>query len=154
MLRNLLISALFLAIPLIPLPARAERITCESVDMRRTRCPMDTRGGVELIRQLSQASCRNRWSFGQGYVEVRDGCRAEFESFRGGHGGRYERITCSSSRGQTRRCSIDAGRGGVRLVRQLSSSSSCEGNWFYDQNNGEVVVKNGCRGEFEARRRN
>jgi hypothetical protein len=135
-----------LIIPMIPQTAHAERVTCESIDRRRQRCPMDTRGGVELIRNLSGVSCQNRWSRGQGYVQVWDGCRAEFESFRSSQGGNNNRITCSSIRGQNQRCSFNAGR-------QLSNSSSCEGNWFYDQR-GFIVVKNGCRGEFERRRHN
>jgi len=153
MLKYLLASSVLLIIPMIPQTARAERVICESVDRRTQRCPMDTRGGVELIRNLSGVSCQNRWSRGQGFVEVRDGCRAEFESFRSSQGGNNNRITCSSNRGQNQRCNFNAGRNGARLVRQLSNSSSCEGNWFYDQR-GFIVVKNGCRGEFERRRNN
>ncbi|ACK69591.1 conserved hypothetical protein [Gloeothece citriformis PCC 7424] len=129
-------------------------VTCESKDGRTQRCPMNTRGGVELIDQLSDGSCRGRWSYGRGYVEVRDGCRARFVS-----DGEYydqsndnqnrERITCSSKRGETERCRFDA-RGGIRLVRQLSNTS-CEGNWSY--RNGYVIVRDGCRAEFETRRR-
>lgn len=59
--------------------AKAQRIiTCESQNNRSTTCPMSTRGGVRLVKQLSDASCRGNWGYKQGYVWVRNGCRAEF----------------------------------------------------------------------------
>lgn len=136
--------------------AAAENIVnCESKKGRTQRCSMNTRGGVELIDQLSDGSCRGRWKYGRGYVEVRDGCRARFVSD-GEYYDQYdqsndarERIICSSKRGETQRCRFDA-RGGIRLVRQLSNTS-CEGNWRY--RNGYITVRDGCRGEFETRRR-
>jgi hypothetical protein len=35
-----------------------DQVTCETLDNRRTECPMDTRGEVRLIRQLSDSPCR------------------------------------------------------------------------------------------------
>lgn len=60
-------------------------------------------------------------------------------------------VTCESQRGRTARCPIDTSNG-IRLIRQLSGAS-CEGNWEYSDN-GYVIVRNGCRGEFEAIRAN
>ncbi len=156
------------------LPARAQNIViCESRNGRTERCAINTRGGIELIEQLSDTSCRGRWSYGRGYVEVRDGCRAKFanydyydddyyddgyydggyydDNYYDGHyagGGSRIRITCASRRGHTERCRFPA-RGRVRLVRQLSNTP-CEGNWRY--RDGYIIVRNGCRAEFEARR--
>ncbi len=59
------------------------RIICESRGSGNTRCAFDTRRGVQLIRQLSQATCNGNWSYGNGYIEVRNGCRGEFARDRG-----------------------------------------------------------------------
>ena len=155
-IKLLLLSLPLLTIPFLASPAQAERIKCESTEGRRQRCSMDTRGGVELIRVLSQTSCRNRWRYGRGYVEVRDGCRAEFESYRSSdweddHStNSRDRVICESKQGRTKRCAIDAGRRGVRLVRELSDTS-CRDRWYYED--GYVYVEDGCRGEFVSRQR-
>lgn len=74
----------------------ASSITCESQGNRTKRCPFDTRNGVVLVRQLSNTSCQGNWSYGQGYIEVRNGCRAEFvRGWRPPYGSRdrdYQRI--------------------------------------------------------------
>ncbi|WP_013324562.1 DUF3011 domain-containing protein [Gloeothece verrucosa] len=146
--------------------AAENTLVCESRKGRTQRCPMDTRGGVDLVEELSDTHCRDRWSYGRGYVEVRDGCRAKFAAD-GDHYHHYhrddqdynrdrdrnrdddrDRITCASKDGETQRCRIQAS-GGVRLVRQLSNKS-CQDNWRY--HNGYVIVRNGCRAEFESRR--
>ncbi|HVR43238.1 MAG TPA: DUF3011 domain-containing protein [Thermoanaerobaculia bacterium] len=55
-------------------------LVCESILGRRNHCPADTRFGVELVRQLSDAACvRNRtWGEDRDGVWVDQGCRAEF----------------------------------------------------------------------------
>lgn len=55
-------------------------IVCESQGGRRNHCPADTRFGVELVRQLSDAACiRNRtWGEDAQGIWVTEGCRAEF----------------------------------------------------------------------------
>jgi hypothetical protein len=59
------------------------------------------------------------------------------------------RISCDSVRGKTSRCPVDANRGSqVRLVRNRSNTP-CEGNWEF--RNGNIVVRDGCRGDFEVR---
>lgn len=54
--------------------------TCQSYDLKRVSCQIDTRDGVEIDRQYSQTPCRGKWGFGRGYVWVEDGCRASFKS--------------------------------------------------------------------------
>jgi hypothetical protein len=64
-------------------------VRCESNDGRSRTCPMDTRGGVQLVRQISNTACiegRN-WGTNRGVVSVTDGCRAEFRSGGGNYGG-------------------------------------------------------------------
>lgn len=59
-------------------------------------------------------------------------------------------IRCESDSGRYRRCNADT-RGGVRLSRQLSSSSCIQGrSWGYDRNG--VWVSEGCRAEFDLGR--
>ena len=60
-------------------PASAQNvITCESRNNQRNSCPIDTRGNVRFVRQLSDASCRGNWGSGRNRIWVRNGCRAEF----------------------------------------------------------------------------
>jgi len=63
-------------------PQRPISITrCESRSNRRSYCAADTRGGVTLARQLSQAQCvqgRN-WGFDARGIWVEGGCRGEFQ---------------------------------------------------------------------------
>src|SRR5882672_10595429 len=55
-------------------------VTCESRNNRRNYCAADTRGGVTLGRQLSQAQCvqGRTWGFDARGIWVEGGCRAEF----------------------------------------------------------------------------
>src|ERR1041385_4511792 len=41
-----------------------QAITCSSDDMNRHYCPADTRGGVRLFKQLSDARCQEGYSWG------------------------------------------------------------------------------------------
>jgi Protein of unknown function (DUF3011) len=56
-------------------------IACNSDDMRRHSCYIDTRGGeVRLVRQLSDAACTKGYSWGTNRrgIWVDHGCRADF----------------------------------------------------------------------------
>ncbi len=65
-------------------PATAQRpsqsVRCESHDAQPANCPVDTRNGITLVEQYSTASCIGNWGFGNGFVWVRNGCRARFET--------------------------------------------------------------------------
>ncbi|WP_448562418.1 DUF4214 domain-containing protein [Trichothermofontia sp.] len=66
-------------------PAAAQNSTvCQSIDLQRARCSINTRNGIELVEELSERSCRNRWQYSRNrnYVEVWDGCRALFRAKR------------------------------------------------------------------------
>jgi Protein of unknown function (DUF3011) len=56
-------------------------VSCSSDDMHRHYCPADTRGGVELIKQHSDSSCRQgrSWGFDRRGIWVDHGCRADFQ---------------------------------------------------------------------------
>jgi len=64
--------------------ARAFR--CESIDNRTRYCNVDTRYGVDMVRQLSRNSCieGRSWGVTREGVWVSRGCRAEFTT--GGYG--------------------------------------------------------------------
>lgn len=150
----------------------SQRFRCESRDGRTSHCSVDTRGGVVLVRQLSRGACieGRTWGWDRGVVWVSQGCRAEFETGRGGwdggHGGPGwgggpgwsggpgwgggQRVTCESRDQRTSYCDIDT-RGGVVLVRQLSRGACIEGRtWGWDRRG--VWVSQGCRAEFETGR--
>lgn len=140
-------------------------IICGSTDGKTNRCNYDGGDRVELIKVLSNASCKGNWSYNRSrqYVEVRNGCRGEFKgrSYSGsnnnnnnfggsGSSSNNQKVVCESEPRDTKRCSINT-RDGVRLTNQLSDTS-CRGNWF--SGNGFVEVKNGCRAVFESNSNN
>lgn len=64
-------------------PERAgaqQTLACGSRDLRRAECAADTRGGVYLLRQLSESACAYglSWGYGRAGVWVKGGCRAQF----------------------------------------------------------------------------
>jgi hypothetical protein len=58
-----------------------ETIYCGSEDGRRHTCSVDTRGGVRLLEQKSDANCvqGRSWGYERNYIWVSRGCRADFE---------------------------------------------------------------------------
>jgi hypothetical protein len=76
----------------------ASRVQCDSNDMRRHYCSADTRGGVQLVRQRSDASCieGRTWGYSRSGIWVDRGCRAEFAvntggGYNNGNGNNYPR---------------------------------------------------------------
>ena len=143
-----------------------QSIRCESKDGRYRQCSGDIRGGVRLLRQLSDARCieGRTWGVNRAGVWVDEGCRAEFETgYRGNNGwglGQYggndryghgyrdtgRPLRCESSDGRTRRCNVVIQQG-VRLQRQLSDTRCLQGsNWGWDPSG--IWVSGGCRAEF------
>lgn len=66
-------------------------VRCESRDGRYRTCNADTRGGVRLIRTLSNTPCRQgrTWGSSPGRIWVNNGCRGEFQTRYGGGGGNW-----------------------------------------------------------------
>lgn len=133
----------------------AQVLRCESSDGLRKLCAFDAHGDVQLVRQLSRSACvRNQsWGTNQRGVWVSQGCRAEFR-IGGGYDddearndNREQVVRCESPRGARNQCRVDV-RGGVRLLRQLSSAPCVEGRtWGRDR--AGIWVTRGCRAEFE-----
>jgi hypothetical protein len=81
----LLLAAAAALVGAAPAAAHAQRytLTCESRDGRQHLCRADTRGGIRLVRQISESPCREGrswWTTGNAVV-VTDGCRARFEVY-------------------------------------------------------------------------
>jgi hypothetical protein len=56
-------------------------VSSSSDDMHRHYCQAETRGGVQLIKQHSDSSCRQgrSWDFDRRGIWVDHGCRADFQ---------------------------------------------------------------------------
>lgn len=63
-----------------PAAEASSTITCESNGGNYQACPIDTRGGVSLSRQLSRQGCweGDTWGYDRNRIWVSRGCRAEF----------------------------------------------------------------------------
>jgi hypothetical protein len=128
---------------------------CESRDERTQRCSASTRGGVSLVRQLSDSPCieGRSWGYDGNGVWVSNGCRGEFRSGTGSgggwSGGGGQTVRCESKDDRGRRCDVPVRRG-VQLIRQLSDTRCVQGeNWGWDA--GGIWVSRGCRAEFQVR---
>ena len=109
---------------------RDREVTCASRNRDRNDCPMDTRGGVRLVQQLSETQCRqgSNWGYDRDSVWVDRGCAGRFSS-RGDAGGR------PVPAGQlARACEEAAGeRAGTRDVKALEPPRRVSDNVFeYD----------------------
>jgi hypothetical protein len=151
-------------------PGYADAVICESIGERYARCNVDTRGGVELVRQLSRGACiaGRTWGYEHGFIWVDRGCRGEFEIGRGGYGppgygqpgygdpnwgieGDEYLIRCESIDERQAFCPFDIGRANVTLERQLSRGACTLGRTWNFNPRG-IYVSGGCRGEFRVER--
>jgi hypothetical protein len=138
-----------------PAPApdpQSQIISCSSDNMRRNYCAADVRGGVQLVKQRSDAPCvfNHSWGYinGRG-IWVDRGCRADFAITRPNWGGwdNGYNIYCASDNGGRNSCPTDT-RGGVQLIRQRSGSPCDFGRtWGYDRRG--IWVDRGCRADFQ-----
>jgi len=148
----------------LPPLSSAENINCSSEDGRRHYCSVDTRRGVQMIKQRSDAACveGQTWGYDRQGVWVDRGCRADFATGQegygnggydnGGYGGDSQLVNCSSEDGHRHVCPIDR-NSRVRLQKQRSGSPCTEGStWGY--NNREIWVDRGCRADFTVDARN
>lgn len=124
-----------------------QTIVCESFRGKRNHCNIDTRYGVNLIRQISSSSCNYNWGYDQSGIWVDAGCRAEFSVNFGWDqpGAEGNIMVCESHNYQRNYCPAFLGGRDVFLLRQVSNSS-CQNNWGFDRSG--VWVNNGCRAEF------
>ncbi len=130
-----------------------QSFTCESINGRRNHCNVNTKNGVNFIRQLSGSSCNFNWGYDQTGIWVTNGCRAEFSVNIGWDqpGAEGNIMVCDSHNYQRNYCPAFLGGRDVFLLRQ-NSNASCVNNWGYDRNG--IWVTNGCRAEFVVEDRN
>lgn len=115
----------------------------------------DTRGGVQLERELSRSACHlgDSWGFDSNGIWVDKGCRADFRVGGGQPSGGWSvggsglrTVKVESRDGGYAHYRIDT-RGGVRLSRRLSSGECRQGRtWGFDPDG--IWVDSGCRAEF------
>jgi len=134
-----------------PLP-QGLTMPCSSDDMRRHWCAVDTHGGVELVKQRSEAKCISgkTWGYDDRGIWVDRGCRGDFQiggaEFKGW--GQEYHVYCSSDDMNLNWCPADA-RFGVRLARQRSEASCVLGRtWGYGHRG--IWVDRGCRADFRV----
>jgi hypothetical protein len=62
-------------------PPAESIVNCSSDDMGRHHCSADTRAGVHIVRQRSEADCvyGRTWGYDREGIWVDRGCRADFE---------------------------------------------------------------------------
>jgi hypothetical protein len=121
-------------------------IACGSRNGRRVSCAADTSAGVQIIRTLSDNSCRygREWGFDSKAIWVTEGCRAEF-AVRAAKP-YVEIVTCASTTGERITCEADT-RYGVAVGRQFGSDECIlDENWGFD--GGVVWVAEGCSAQF------
>jgi len=134
---------------------RTYKLYCASDDFYRHFCPINAYGGVEIIRQKSEASCiyGRTWGVAGDSIWVDRGCRADFavgasagesyrdDSYRGGR-----TFYCASDDFNVHGCRVDT-YGGVRLIRQRSEAPCVYGQtWGFDGRG--IWVDRGCRADF------
>lgn len=127
----------------------AYMIYCASDAMERVWCPADSRFGVRMIRQRSEAGCveGQTWGYGKRGIWVDRGCRADFRVTGDWQRNAAALIYCPSDYMQRAFCPVDT-RDGVFIIRQRSEAD-CVFNrtWGYDRS--RIWVDRGCRADFE-----
>ena len=151
--------------PAVTFVASPQTFLCQSNNERRETCRADTRYGVALLRQVSEAPCvRDRtWGVGPEGVWVKDGCRGEFAlgtthvaQMTGGSGTRQAvvvatpsfqpSLVCESVNNSRRHCRTSTS-GGVTLVQQMSDNR-CELGRTWGVDADGIWVSGGCRASF------
>jgi hypothetical protein len=125
------------------------QIYCASDDMNRAWCPADSRFGVRIVRQRSEAPCiqGQTWGFGKRGIWVDRGCRADFRVAGDWDARSATLFYCASDDMRRHSCDIDT-RDGVFIVRQRSEADCIYGRtWGYDRRG--IWVDGGCRADFE-----
>ena len=145
------VLVLWLALPVdAPAQSLPEVVRCEADGMARVHCGMDTRQGVDLVRQISESACirESDWGTDVGGVWVARGCRAEFVARRETAGVTRRTIRCESRGGRSVQCPVLLHGAPVRLLRELSALP-CRRDETWGTGRNEVWVSRGCKGEFE-----
>ncbi|HEU0152969.1 MAG TPA: DUF3011 domain-containing protein [Arenimonas sp.] len=138
-------------------------VSCNSDRYRERFCPVDTRGGVRLVRQVSDSRgpCieGRSWGYDRRGIWVTNGCRAQFEvgtGYAAGPGrpgyGRPDPgpriVRCESVRNRETYCAVPGGRiESVDIHRRLSKAD-CTYREGWGFNRRGIWVDRGCRADF------
>lgn len=161
-----LCAAAFLIVAALPAPSALAavppshyrdtvKLYCASDDWRLHWCPVDVGGGVELLKQKSQALCLygKTWGYDDRGIWVDRGCRADFEAGEISAPPPLEgTFYCASNHFDFHVCRAYFRGGQIRLVNQRSGSPCIfNESWGFDPRG--LWVDRGCRADFQFRRR-
>jgi hypothetical protein len=138
-----------LALPLcFAVRVEAQTVSCASDDGSKKYCQTDTKQGVQLAKQKSEAPCKqgDSWGYDERGIWVDHGCSGDFTlgtDASTAEGGKL--ISCASDGGK-KYCDVSTGRG-VRLVKQKTDAPCKQGStWGYDGLG--IWVDQGCSADF------
>jgi len=129
---------------------QAYMVYCSSDDMQRAWCPADSRLGVKMVRQRSEAPCieGQTWGYGKRGIWTDRGCRADFRVTGNWQADAAALVYCSSDYMQRNVCNMDT-LDGVFIVRQRSEAD-CVFNRTWGYFRDGIWVDRGCRADFEV----
>ena len=123
-----------------------QSLYCASDDGRRNFCPLDVRGGVQLVKQRSGAACQEGYSWGadEHGIWVDHGCRADFVA-----AGRGEWHGDEHGHGHGRACNRSIGQERAdELERQCKKVAPGNRSACNDENSCRVItdeIRRGCQ---------
>lgn len=136
---------------------QGREVVCESNFGQVRTCRADTSGRVELVQNLSNTSCDQRWGYDANGIWVKDGCRARFKTYAGNSGvvnppvaaPLPKTIKCKSRRNKVKICDTNGPFRDVEFKREISKGKyPCDGNWGVNRQ-GKLFVKENCYAEFK-----
>jgi DUF3011 family protein len=131
--------------------AKAQTVSCSSDDGSKKYCVADTKQGVQLAKQRSDAPCKQgvSWGFDDRGIWVDRGCGGEFTLGVAAPAASTEaagKVFSCASDGGKKYCDVSTG-GGVRLLKQKSGAACKQGStWGYDGLG--IWVDQGCSADF------
>lgn len=128
--------------------ARAQTIACSS-DGTKKYCEVDTKQGAHLVKQRSDAPCKqgDSWGYDDKGVWVDHGCGGDFAPgpVATTAAGAVKIVTCTSDGGK-KYCDANTHHG-IKLVKQHGDAPCKEGSsWGYDGLG--IWVDQGCSADF------
>lgn len=142
-----------------PVPGTGEKVTCDSETGARKYCPVETQGGVQLVRQRGQTICSQgtNWGYDNHGIWVNKGCGGDFLVGVPAHPAvatksvesKSQTVNCASLDGRRDYCGLNVKHAKVRLLRQTGGEPCMEGTtWGYD--GSDIWVDRGCHGDFHV----
>lgn len=132
----------------------AKMITCSS-DGGKVYCDANTHHGVHLVKQRSDAPCKQgtSWDYDGLGIWVDKGCSADFilgdlpQTSAANSGSAT--LNCASEDGKKKYCPVEDVSARVTLLKQLGPSACVEGtNWGRDPEG--IWVDQGCQAQFQV----